>query len=231
VSSLRSLDRFWVFPLMCLAIAAGAGAKALLRGIDGVPRAALVTLLAVLIVGELLVRPPVARVDHLAQSTLTNDVLRHLPAGPVLELPEPLGPFFAYVNAAREYNSLIDLDPRVDGYSGNIPAATSGVEALASASSVASLVAPMRGYGVRYLVLHREPQPCVAGYDRTELASIVRALRRTRGVASILSPGGDVIVILSPAPITRHIASVMPYQRPIDCGLARVTPAVSATPR
>jgi hypothetical protein len=205
VSSLRDVNRFWIFPLLCLALAAASGARRLLGACPTRWRAASLVVLVCLAWIELVFRPPFAPVDLSARATVANQVLRGLPSGAVLELPEPLGPTLPYVNAARELRSLIDGYPRIDGYSGNVPTEVQDIEYLASRDTVADLVPIMRSYGVRYFVLHGTPKPCAAGYSPAELATLAATLASTPGVDRVLPAGPDVLVVLVPAPIARHI--------------------------
>jgi hypothetical protein len=218
VSSLRDLHRFFVFPMMCLALAAGFGA---IRLLDALPErrrhAALGVILACAWV-ELIFRPPLATVDLSSRAVAANEALRSLPAGPVLELPEPIGPKLPFVNAARELRSLVDLDPRVDGYSGNVPSEVQDVEYLASRLTVPELIPVVRGYGVRYLVLHGTARACVAGYNPSEMALISLQLGSTPGVDQLVPAGSDLVVILAPAPIDRRVPVGGPGPvRPVRC--------------
>jgi hypothetical protein len=205
VSSLRQLDRFWVWPLLCLALAAAVGTRHLLRGLHGQRRPGLIVVLVALTWSELLFRPPLSTIDLGPTAVAANRALQGLPSGPVFELPEPIGPSFSYVNAGRELRSLIDLDPRVDGYSGNLPEAVFRVDVFASRASVPELVPVMRAYGVRYLVLHESLKPCAASYSATELASIMTSLQGVDGVVALVPAGGDIVVELAPSPIDRRV--------------------------
>jgi hypothetical protein len=219
VSSLRDLDRFWAYPLLCLALAAGAGAARVLRRCGTRWRPLVLIGLVGLAWVELLFRPPLAYVDLSAQATAADHRLRRLPPGPVLELPEPIGPNFPYVNAARELRSLIDRDPRVDGYSGNVPPLTTSVEYYASRVAVPELVPVMRRFGVRYLLLHAAPRPCEAGYGPDELSTLARVLQETPGVTALYAAGTDLVVLLAPAPIDRRVPVGGPGRpRPAACG-------------
>ena len=205
VPSLRDLNRFWVFPLLCLALVAAVGAR---RIFQVCPRQFRTTALIVL-VGlawvELVFRPPVAPADLSPTATAANQVLRGLPTGAVLELPEPIGPTLPYVNAGRELRSLADGDPRIDGYSGNVPNEVQNIEYLASRDTVADLVPIMRSYGVRYFVLHGTSRPCAAGYGPAELATLSASLASTPGVTRVVPAGTDAVVVLAPATIDRRI--------------------------
>jgi hypothetical protein len=220
VSSLRDLHRFFVFPLMCLALVAGLGAVRLLDGLPArrhVPGVALALIVACAWV-ELIFRPPVATVDLSSRAVAANQALRSLPPGPVLELPEPIGPKLPFVNAARELRSLVDLNQRVDGYSGNVPSEVQDVEYLASRMTVPELVPIMRGYGVRYLVLHGTAKACVAGYNASEMELIQRLLSSTAGVDRLVPAGSDVVVVLAPAPLDRRLPIGGPGpERPFRC--------------
>jgi hypothetical protein len=210
VSSLRDLDRFWVWPLLCLSLAAGAGTRRMLSGVRSLARPTAIVVLVALTWVELLFRPPLATVDLGPAAVAANRALDRLPSGPVLELPEPIGPSFSYVTANRELRSLIDLDPRVDGYSGNVPPEIFRVENFASRVSVAELVPVMRAYGVRYLVLHESLKPCAASYDASEVAAITASLSRVDGVVALVPAGNDVVVELAAAPLDRRVPASEP---------------------
>jgi hypothetical protein len=218
VASLRDLGRFWVWPLLCLALLAGVGADRLLARFRGRSQVVLAVGLLAVVWAELLFRPQVANVDFSPRATAVNHVLAHLPAGPVMELPEPLGPVFPYVTAGRQLRSLIDHHPRVDGYSGNVPPATDTIDRLATQIGPAELVPIMRRYGVRYVVLHGTAQPCAAGYSAAELTFILHSLGTVSGVERIVPLGDDRIVLLAPAPIDRSLPVVGPgAARPSRC--------------
>jgi hypothetical protein len=205
VASLRDLNRFWAFPLLCLALVAGVGARRLFEASPPRWRAPVLVALVGLAWMELVFRPPFAPADLSAKATAPNHVLRGLPSGPVLELPQPIGPVLPYVDAARELRSLVDGDPRIDGYSGNVPMDVQSIEYLASRDTVMDLVPIMRSYGVRYFVLHGTAKPCDAGYSAAELGALTAALSSTPGVARVLPAGSDAVVVLTPAPINRRI--------------------------
>jgi hypothetical protein len=220
IVSLRDLDRFWIFPMLCLGLLAGAAVRRLQIGLPRSARAALLVSVVALAWIELLFRPPLASAPHFQQSVAANQMLTKLPAGPVLELPEPVGPVFPYVATVREVNSLIDRNPRVDGYSGDIPPEVLDVEGIASAWGVSDIVGPMQRYGIRYLVLHAAPKACAAGYSAEEMETIQQSLVGVPGVDRMISAGSDVIVQLAPAPIDRTLPHVHSLPRSIDCGFA-----------
>jgi hypothetical protein len=205
VASLRDLNRFWIFPLLGLALVAGVGARRLLAACPSRWRVPAFVVLIALAWAELVFRPPLAPADLSAAATTSNQVLQTLPAGPVLELPEPIGPTLPYVDAARELRSLVDGDQRVDGYSGNVPNQVEEVAYLASREPVTDLVPMVQSYGVRYLVLHGTPLACSAGYSPPELFSLAALLSVTPGVQRVLPAGSDVVVVLAPAPINRQV--------------------------
>ena len=222
VSSLRDLHRFFIFPLLCLALVAGFGAARLLDLLpDRLPdrrrHAALGVIVACAWV-ELIFRPPLATVDQSRSAVAANEALRSLPPGAVLELPEPLGPKLPFINAARELQSLVDLNRRVDGYSGNVPAEVEQVEYLASRLTIPDLVPVIRGYGVRYLVLHGTARSCAAGYNPSEMALLAMLLRSTAGVDRLVQAGPDLVVVLAPAPPDRRVPVGGPGpERPVRC--------------
>jgi hypothetical protein len=133
-------------------------------------------------------------------------------------LPEPIGPKLPFVNAARELRSLVDLNQRVDGYSGNVPTEVQDVEYLASRLTVPDLVPVLRGYGVRYLVLHGTAKSCEAGYNPSEIALMSVLLQSTPGVDRLVPAGSDIVVVLAPAPRDRRVPVGGPGpERPVSC--------------
>jgi hypothetical protein len=214
VASLRQLDRFWIYVVMCGALAAGAGAKRILD-LAGRRRGPVLTAAVLVLVWlELLFRPPTATVDLSARATAANRALAAAPPGAVLELPEPLGPSYPYVTALRMVRSLDDYHPRIDGYSGGLPPQVSEWERLASRLAPARLVPYLRSYGVRYMLVHHAARACVSGYSDAELSVIGRSLRREPGVQSIEEDGDGFLVTLSPAPVDRGLLpSVAPGRR------------------
>jgi hypothetical protein len=210
VGSLRDLHRFWTLPLLCLCVAAGFGATQLLDALPARRRTASLAAIVAVAWIELAFRPPLATIDLSPKATAANLALRRLPPGPVLELPEPLGRKLSFENTTRQVRSLIDFDRRVDGYSGNLPAVVQTLEYFASRAPVDELVPVMRGYGVRYLVLHGTAKPCQAGYAPDEMATIVASLASTLGVAVVVPAGSDEIAVLEPAPIDRRVPTGPP---------------------
>jgi hypothetical protein len=210
IASLRALDRFWAFPMLCLALLAGRGAAVVLKRLSGHWRSLAAGAVVAAVWAELLFRPPVVAVDLSARTTAADRALRRLPPGPVLELPQPVGPAFAYVNANRELRSLIDRDPRVDGYSGNVPPLTSAVERLVARTPIGSAIPFLRNFGVRYVVLNGGAEACSATYSPAEIGGLRAQLAGNPGVVAIRTAGTAVIVELAPAAIDRQVPQVAP---------------------
>ena len=207
VSSLRELTRFWVFPLMCLALVAGVGMTQVMDGLSaGRPHRVRVLAAAVviaLVCVELLYRPPFATVDRSPARLSAYRVLDRLPAGAVTEVPVAFGPYSPYVLAPRQLRSLTDGHPRVEGYSGNFPPQFGAMQAIASAFPDPRAVDGLRRYGVRYVVVHAGPVACMATFGPEELEDLRRRLGTAPGVARVITAGPDLVVELSPDRVDR----------------------------
>ena len=203
MSNLRDLTRFWLVPLLVLALAAGLGALELLRRVSVRTGALLVAGVLVVAGLELGYRQEYATVALAGAPTDADQRLAASAPGPVIELPLPPVDTFAYdftVNP-RQLRSLIDGHPRVEGYSGAIPddvrAAIEDARRLPDAAALLRL----RRYGVRYLVLHGGSQACAGEYAPAELQVMKAALAaQTSSVAGIMQGGSDLIVELAPVP-------------------------------
>jgi len=219
VGSLRDLDRFWVFVVLCLAVAAARGAAVLLRRVRGRGRPLLAAGLVLLAWVELGFRPPASTLDLSAAATAPNHLLARLPAGPVFELPSPIGPQLPYVESARQVRSLIDRNPRVDGYSGDAPPEVERWQWLASRLSPPELVGDLRRQGVRYVVLDGTAVPCAAGYGPGELAALRTGLASTPGVVRIFQAGPSLVVELTPGAVPGYEVPLGPpgAVRPAGC--------------
>jgi hypothetical protein len=214
VSSLRELTRFWVFPLMCLALVAGAGMRialdALGAGRPGRVRVLGAAVVIALACVELLYRPPFASIDRSAARMRAYRVLDRLPAGAVTEVPVAFGPYSPYVLAPRQLRSLADAHPRVEGYSGNFPPEFAPMQAIASTFPDAPAVARLRRYGVRYVVVHGGPAPCLGRFGPAEVAALRRDLPRVPGVARVIDAGSDLVVVLAPDRVDRASLPLVP---------------------
>jgi hypothetical protein len=221
VSSLRELTRFWVFPLMCLALLAGVGARRLLDAVGaGRPhrvRVLVAGLVVALVCVELLYRPPFASVDLSAARMRAYHVLGALPAGAVTEVPVAFGPHSPYVLAPRQLRSLTDGHPRVEGYSGNFPPEFGPMQAVASAFPDAPAVDGLRRFGVRYVVVHAGRVPCSGSFGPEELAAIRARLGSVPGVRRVIDARPDLVVELAPGRVDRT-------------ALAQLAPRIRAVP-
>ena len=218
-SSLRELTRFWVFPLLCLALIAGAGATRLMTDMRArhptrAHMRALVAGVVVALVGlELLYRPPFTTIDLTRSRLAAYRALDGLPAGPVTEVPVAFGPFFPYVLAPRQLRSLTDGNPRVEGYSGNFPPEFFTMQAIASAFPSPSAIEGLRRYGVRYVIVHGGLGACLGAFGPDEITLLRSTLPAASGVARVIEAGSDLVVELEPAPIDR---GALPPVAPVD---------------
>jgi hypothetical protein len=211
MADLRDLVRFWLVGLALLGLAAGAGALWLLTRLGPRRGVALVVGLIALCAVEDLYRLPYATVAVSAPQTDVNTMLASLPPGSVVELPiEPIFSFsYALSLAPRQLRSVIDGLPRVEGYSGNIPAdSRAAVEVARTLPDPAALLA-LRRLGVRYLVLHGASAACAGAYGPDELRAVVQALAGQPGVARMLVSGADTVVVLDGASPGLRLADVV----------------------
>jgi hypothetical protein len=219
VSSLRELTRFWVYPLLCLALIAGVGAIRLTADLRArFParthmRALTVGVVVALACLELLYRPPFTTIDLSRSRLAAYHALDELPAGPVTEVPVVSGPSSPFVLAPRQLRSLVDGNPRVEGYSGNFPPEFSAMQSIASAFPAPAAIDGLRRYGVRYVIVHGGVAPCLGAFGPDEMALLRSTLPTTAGVARVIEAGSDLVVELAPARVDR---SALPSVRPID---------------
>jgi hypothetical protein len=153
---IRAPARFVAFGLLALALLAALGVEALLDERARRTRVAVVAALLVMIGVESAQAIEFVRVPDDAASEAVNDALDHLPAGPVVELPirgRDDGAAWPYVEMPRQYLSLADGHPRVNGYSGFEPPGFGAV--VRDLNTFPGIAARMRirELGVRYVVL------------------------------------------------------------------------------
>jgi hypothetical protein len=237
VSSLRELTRFWVYPLMCLALVAGAGVTLVTRRLIAVEgsggrnpdrvRVVAAGVVVALACVELLYRPPFTTVDRSRVRLAAYRTLDRLPPGAVTEVPVAFGPFAPFVLAPRQLRSLTDGKPRVEGYSGNFPPDFSAMQAIASAFPDPEAIDGLRRYGVRYVVVHAGPVACLATLGPDETRDLRRRLRAAPGVARVIETGpgrpqrrhevSDLVVELEPGAVDRSaLPTVVPVTRDVD---------------
>ena len=203
---IRDLTRFWLLPLSLLAVGAAAGLRLLVGRLG--PRlghrGAAALVLAVLAAAgvETLFRPDLSGLDRDGPGAAVNRALAAMPEGPVVELPLPVTSSFGYalVVAPRQLRSDIDGDPRLEGYSGSIPAGSQRAVDWARALPDPGALGVLRHDGLRYIVLHGGAGPCLGHFSAAELAAVVTGLVRSGAVARVVPAGTDTIVELAPDP-------------------------------
>jgi hypothetical protein len=240
VSSLRELTRFWVYPLMCLALVAGAGMTLVTRRLiagerlggrhpDRVRVVAAGVVVALACV-ELLYRPPFTTVDRSRARLAAYRTLDRLPPGAVTEVPVAFGPFSPYVLAPRQLRSLTDGKPRVEGYSGNFPPDFSTMQTIASAFPEPEAIDGLRRFGVRYVVVHAGPVACLGTFGPDEARDIRRRLEAAPGVARVIETGpvepgrsqrsraeSDLVVELERGQVDRGaLPAIAPVERDVE---------------
>jgi hypothetical protein len=156
-SGLRATSRFVVLGQCALALCAAFGVRALLGRLGH--RAARVTfaLLCVFLIAETARSVPLVRVPNSAAVEAADALIARRPAGVVVELPIwgiSADPLWAYLEAPRQYVSLVDANDRINGYSGYMPP---GFYELAGAIAAFPAPVAMKALDrrhVRYVVLH-----------------------------------------------------------------------------
>lgn len=155
-AGIRVTSRFVLMTQCALALLAAFGVRALLTRLDRRVGLAAVALLSALIVVETARELPTVRVPGGQRVEAVNEVLKRRPSGVVVELPITSvsdGVRWAYLESPRQYLSLIDTKPRVNGYSGFEPEGFDRlVDRLNTFPSLDSLGALER-HDVRYVVL------------------------------------------------------------------------------
>ncbi len=105
--------------------------------------------------------------------------LERRPDGTVAELPmiDPTKPYdWAHVEAPRMLYGTLDLNTRVNGYSGSWPDDYPGRVATLDTFPAAPSLALARKLGVRYVILHTGPYSGVAQYTPEQARAIVATL-------------------------------------------------------
>jgi hypothetical protein len=223
MGNLRDLTRFWILPLLVLCLIAGLALVHLGQRLGPRAGAAIAAGALVLAGFELVYRPPITAVFLDSPATASNEALRSLPGGPVMEfpLPPPDTIEFALVVAPRQLRSLIDGNPRVEGYTGEIPTDVKNVIQVARTFPAPAAIDGMRRDGVRYIVLHGGSTACSAFYAPDEMAALRSSLTAAVGVERLITAGADVIIELTPAPVDRSsitpVAGVAGRSAPL-CG-------------
>lgn len=207
--SARVLSRFWVVPALGAALLAGRGLERLAGG----RRWAVAgggSLVVLLLVVELFVRPGSSEVDVGEDVLAVNHALERLEPGVVTELPAPTLPDYPYMLAVRQLRSLEDGLPRVEGYSGDAPAGLAEYLQATSTFPAPASFAALRQAGVRHVVLHGADTPCVSRFGQEELAELLAAAEASPEVAAITEVGGSAVVTLVPEPRGGPLSALPP---------------------
>ena len=156
-SGIRATSRFVVLGQCALALCAAFGVRALLGRLGRRAAAATFALLCVFLVAETARSVPLVRVPDGAAVEAANALIARRPAGVVVELPiwgTSADPLWAYLEAPRQYVSLVDANDRINGYSGYMaPGYYEQAGALAQFPAPVAMKALDRR-DVRYVVLH-----------------------------------------------------------------------------
>jgi hypothetical protein len=169
LAGVRVPARFFVLAMLALALVAGAGAAALLRGPRPVVARVVVVALLALVLFEGRVRVETVSLDLREESVAVNHELARRPGGVVLELPirsEASGPAWTFVEAPRLFASTIDWNPRVNGVSGFQPPGFDALAAHLNGFPAPGVLDQLDRLDVRYVVL-RLASPIDIGPART----------------------------------------------------------------
>jgi hypothetical protein len=155
---IRVTARLAAVGLLAVAVLAGAGLAVVFQHIRSAPVRQVATAVAALVILAELAAPwPWTRLPSDQATLAVYDALRSRPAGAVAELPmfssfdRSFG--WAYTEPTRMVYSTIDFHPRLNGYSGYLPATyEDDVAAMATFPSADSL-ARLKLRQVRYLIL------------------------------------------------------------------------------
>jgi len=155
-SGIRATSRFVVLGQCALALCAAFGVRALLGRLGR--RAATVTfaLLCVVLIAETARSVPLVRVPSGAAVEAADSLIARRPAGTVVELPIwtiPEDPSWAYLEAPRQYVSLLDGNNRINGYSGYAPKGYVPLAGAVGQFPAAVAMKELDRRAVRYVVL------------------------------------------------------------------------------
>ena len=155
-SGIRVTSRFIVMAQCALALLAAFGLRALFTRLSH--RVALVALVLIgaFVLAETARELPMTRVPAGPGVEAVNDALARRGDGVVAELPmkgAANGAQWPYVESPRQYLSLIDDHPRVNGYSGFTPKGFEQLAATVATFPSAQSLAALARHDVRYVVL------------------------------------------------------------------------------
>ncbi|MGH9027339.1 MAG: hypothetical protein ACRDWD_14670, partial [Acidimicrobiia bacterium] len=212
-SGIRVVSRFVLVTQLALAVVAAFGVRALLERM-GRNLALIVTLaLSAFVVVETAVKVPMFRVPEGNVADAVGEELADRPDGVVVELPM-MGPAegvsWAYLESPRQYASLLDHNPRVNGYSGFAPEGFDDVVAALNTFPSRDALQVADAHGVRYVVLRTEVigtnSPRIreildedGRYRAAEAERIIDRIPRSR-LAGVTPVDGAFILELRPSP-------------------------------
>ncbi len=204
MESVRDTGRFWLPVALVLACLAGAVVAELVARINRRERWSLAVgvVLVVLVLGESTYRPRFVTIDRSEETLAVYRTLATMPDGVVTEAPPAMvTASYPYVAVARQLNSLHDGKPRIEGYSGATPPDLPLFETAKLDLTDPGVLALLRRFEVRYLVLHVGDRACVGWYSPGETDAIVADLQGRPEVVDIIEvPGSaDLIVELAPS--------------------------------
>jgi hypothetical protein len=205
--------RFMIVPILCLAIGAGFGVRAILHRLP--PRfAAVVTVLVVgLILYESSTRIETIRVEPRASGAAVNVELAGRGAGTVVELPMRTshdGAAWPFVEVSRQLTATIDWHPRVNGHSGFEPVGWPALASTLNAFPALEALDAMDDADVRYVVIRtalpielgasrarRYGAPGVGTISDTDARAMIEAIPRAR-LRSVERLGDAYLIELAP---------------------------------
>jgi hypothetical protein len=155
-SGIRVTARFTVMAQCALALLAAFGLRALFARLGRRVALVALVLISAFVVAETARELPMTRVPEGATVEAVNHALARRGDGTVAELPmkgATDGVAWAYVESPRQYLSLIDDHPRVNGYSGFTPEGFEQLAATVDTFPSAKSLAALARHDVRYVVL------------------------------------------------------------------------------
>ena len=228
-SGIRVTARFTVMAQCALALLAAFGLRAVFTRLDR--RVALVALASVsaFVVAETAREIPMTRVPEGAAVEAVNHALARRGDGTVAELPMKGindGVAWAYVESPRQYLSLIDDHPRVNGYSGFSPEGFEHLAATINTFPSAKSLAALARHDVRYVVLRTR----LVGDQIPEL----RAQLGADGVGRYTPATARAMLARLPDACVRHVkrlpgAYLIELRGPIELRRRACVPAASVS--
>jgi hypothetical protein len=153
---IRVTSRFVLVGQCALAVLAALGVRALLGRLGSRAALAVAAALGTFVILETAVEVPTVRVPDSEVARAVGEELADRPDGVVVELPmkgPADGQLWGYLESPRQYASLIDANPRVNGYSGFFPEGFDDVVTTLDKFPKPAALRVADEHDVRYVVL------------------------------------------------------------------------------